>query len=169
MSRFAVLALVLALGACSAQPAEEPEETASLEELEAAAGPVAGPTPVLPGDIAKLRVEQSAAVGPVVADRDHYTLYFHEKDGTNPPSSVCVEAECTLVWIPLLAAGGQIEAPDLDPKLLSTFKRPDGLEQVTIGGHPVYRYVDDEGPGDAVGNGVDGRFAISPAGAKAAR
>lgn len=167
MSRFAVFALVLFLGACSASA--EPEETASLEELEAAAGPVAGPKPVLPGDIAKLRVEQSAAVGPVVADRDHYTLYFHEKDGTNPPSSVCVEAECTLVWVPLLAAGGQVEAPELDAKLLSTFKRPDGLEQVTIAGHPVYRYVDDEQAGDAVGHGVDGRFAIAPSGAKATR
>ncbi|WP_052685209.1 hypothetical protein [Lentzea aerocolonigenes] len=168
MSRFAVLALVLALGACSSA-AEEPEETASLQELEAAAGPVAGPTPVLPGDVATLRVEQSAAVGPVVADRDHYTLYFSEQDSTNPPSSTCVEAECTLVWIPLLAAGGQFEAADLDPKLLSTFKRSDGTEQVTVGGHPVYRYVDDEEAGDAVGHGVDGRFAISPSGAKAAR
>lgn len=165
MSRFAVFALILFLGACSAPV----EETASLEELEAASGPAAGPTPVLPGDIAKLQVEQSAVVGPVVADRDHYTLYFHEKDGTNPPSSVCVEAECTLVWVPLLAKGGQIEAPALDAKLLSTFKRPDGLEQVTIAGRPVYRYVDDEQAGDAAGHGVDGRFAISPNGTKASR
>ncbi|GGU57859.1 COG4315 family predicted lipoprotein [Lentzea flava] len=167
MIRFAVFALVLLLGACSAEA--EPEETATLEELEAASGPVAGPTPVLPGDIAKLRVEQSAAAGPVVADRDHYTLYFHEKDGTNPPSSTCLDAECTLVWVPLLAAGGKVEAPELDPALIGTFKRPDGLEQVTIGGHPVYRYVDDEQAGDTAGHGVDGRFAIAPNGAKATR
>ncbi|MEU0877059.1 hypothetical protein ABZ345_00560 [Lentzea sp. NPDC005914] len=166
MSRFAVFALVLFLGACSTAA---PEETATPEELEAASGPAAGPTPVLPGDVAMLRVEESAAVGPVVADRDHYTLYFDEKDGTNPPSSVCVEAECTLVWIPLLAAGGQVEAPTVDAKLVGTFKRPDGLDQVTIGGHPVYRYVDDEQAGDAVGHGVDGRFAIAPNGAKASR
>jgi predicted lipoprotein with Yx(FWY)xxD motif len=124
---------------------------------------------VLPGDVAKLQVEESAVVGPVVADRDHYTLYFHEKDGTNPPSSVCLEAECTLVWVPLLAAGGQFDAPGLDPKLLSTFKRPDGVEQVAIGGHPVYRYVDDEQAGDTAGHGVDGRFAIAPNGSKASR
>ncbi|MFS8102427.1 hypothetical protein LFM09_35410 [Lentzea alba] len=153
------------LGACSSPP----EETASLEELEAAAGPVAGPTPVLPNDIAKLQVEQSAAVGPVVADRDHYTLYFHEKDGTNPPSSTCLEPECTLTWAPLLAAGGEFDAPALDRSLLGTFKRPDGTEQVTVGGRPVYRYVDDEEAGDANGHGVDGRFAISPSGQKALR
>ena len=153
------------LGACSSPP----EETASLEELEAAAGPAVGPTPVLPGDIAKLQVEQSPAVGPVLADRDHYTLYFNEKDGTNPPSSTCLEPECTLVWAPLLAKGGQFDAPALDQKLLGTFKRPDGTDQVTVAGRPVYRYVDDEQAGDATGHGVDGWFAISPDGAKASR
>ena len=165
MSRFAVFALVVCLGACSSPP----QETASLEELEAAAGPVAGPAQVLPGDIAKLQIEQSAAVGPVVADRDHYTLYFHEKDGTNPPSSTCLEPDCTLVWVPLLARGGKFDAPTLDPKLLGTFKRPDGTEQVTVAGRPVYRYVDDEQAGDATGHGIDGRFAIAPNGAKASR
>ena len=169
MSRFAAFALVLVLGACSA-PAEEPEETASLEELEAAAGPVAGPTPVLPGDIAKLQVEQSPAVGPVAADREHYTLYFTTQDSTNPPKPTCVEAECILVWPPLLAAGGNIEAPGLDKALLGTVKRPDGLEQVTIAGRPVYRYVDDEQAGDTAGHGKDDRwFAIAPNGLKATR
>jgi predicted lipoprotein with Yx(FWY)xxD motif len=169
MSRIAAFALVLLLGACSAQT-EEPEETATLEEMEAAVGPVAGPARVLPNDIAKLQVEQSAAVGPVVADRDQYTLYFTEKDGTNPPKSTCVEAECTLVWVPLLAAGGTIDAPTLDKALLGTTKRPDGLEQVTIGGHPVYRYVDDEQAGDTTGHGVDNTwFAIAPNGTKATR
>lgn len=169
MSRFAVFALVLVLGACSAQPGQ-PEETASLEELEAAAGPVAGPTPVLPGDVAKLQVEQSPAVGPVVADREHYTLYFNAQDSTNPPKPTCLEAECTLVWPPLLAQGGNIEAPGLDQALLGTVKRPDGLEQVTIAGRPVHRYVDDEQAGDAAGHGIEDRwFAIAPNGTKATR
>ncbi|WP_051769222.1 hypothetical protein [Lentzea albidocapillata] len=163
MSRFAVLALLVCLGACSSPP----EETTTLTELEAAAGPVAGPTQVLPGDIAKLQVEQSPAVGPVVADREHYTLYFTTRDGTAP---TCLEPECTLVWPPLLAAGGQIEAPALDRKLLGTVKRPDGLEQVTLAGKPLYRYVDDEQAGDATGHGVDDRwFAIAPDGSKASR
>lgn len=166
MSRIAAFALVLLLGACSAQP----EEAATLQELEAASGPVAGPAQVLPNDIAKLQVEQSPAVGPVVADRDQYTLYFSEKDSTNPPKSTCLEAECTLVWVPMLAAGGTIDAPALDKALLSTMKRPDGLEQVTIAGHPVYRYVDDEQAGDATGHGVDNTwFAIAPNGTKATR
>jgi predicted lipoprotein with Yx(FWY)xxD motif len=167
VSRFAAFVLILFLGACSSA---EPEQTATPQELDAASGPAAGPTAVLPGDIAKLRVEQSPAVGPVVADREHYTLYFNAQDGTNPPKSTCVEPECTLVWPPLLAAGGTIEAPELDKALLGTVKRPDGLEQVTIAGHPVYRYVDDEQAGDTAGHGIDDRwFAIAPNGAKASR
>ncbi|MCR3749249.1 COG4315 family predicted lipoprotein [Lentzea californiensis] len=165
MSRFAVLALLVCLGACSAPPEQE---TASPAELEAAAGPVAGPTQILPGDIAKLQVEESPAVGAVVADRESNTLYFNAQDGPSKPA--CLEPECTLVWPPLLAAGGRIEAPGLDQALLGTTKRPDGLEQVTIAGKPVHRYVDDEGAGDTTGHGVDDKwFAISPAGTKATR
>ncbi|WP_051783227.1 COG4315 family predicted lipoprotein [Lentzea aerocolonigenes] len=164
MSRFVAFVLLVVLGACSSPP----EETATLQELEAAAGPAAGPPQVLPGDIANLQVEQSPAVGPVVADREHYTLYLNTEDGSS--KSTCLEPECTLVWPPLLAAGGKIEAPELDQKLLGTMKRPDGTEQVTIGGHPVYRYVDDEQAGDATGHGRDDRwYAIAPNGSKASR
>ncbi|MET9229237.1 hypothetical protein [Lentzea sp. NPDC003310] len=161
MSRFAVLALLVCLGACSAPPEEETAPT----EPEAAAGPVAQ---VLPNDIAKLRVEESPAVGPVVADRERYTLYFTTADGPSRPT--CLEAECTLVWPPLLAQGGKFDAPGFDQALLGTTKRPDGLEQVTIAGKPVYRYVDDEQGGDTTGHGVDDKwFAISPSGTKAAK
>ncbi len=161
----------MALSACgSTGNADQENDTATLEELEAAAGPVAGPTAVLPGDIATLRVEQSPAVGPVVADREHHTLYLNTQDSTNPPKSTCLEPECTLVWAPLLARGGRIEATGVEKSLLGTVKRPDGLEQVTIAGHPVYRFVDDEQAGDATGHGAEGRwFAISPTGTKAAR
>ncbi|GLY47210.1 hypothetical protein [Lentzea sp. NBRC 102530] len=164
MSRFAVVALLVCLGACSA-PAEE---TTSLDAPEAAAGPVAGSSRVLPNDIATLQVEESPAVGAVVADREHYTLYFTVQDG--PSKSTCLEPECTLVWPPLLAAGGKFEAPALDAQLLGTMKRPDGTEQVTIAGKPVYRYVDDEQAGDTTGHGVDDKwFAISPTGTKATK
>ncbi len=166
MTRFALLALLVCLGACSSPPAEE---TATLEELEAASGPVAGPTPVLPGDVAKLQVMDSK-IGQVVVDREHNTLYLNTGDGTSPPQPTCVEPECTLVWPPLLAAGGKIESVGLDQSLVGTVKRPDGLEQVTIAGHPVHRYVDDENTGDTTGHGVDDRwYAIAPNGTKAPR
>lgn len=158
--------LLAFLGACSTPPAEEP---ATSEELEAASGPVAGPAGVLPGDLVKLQVLDSN-VGQVVVDREHNTLYLDTGDGTSPPKPTCVEPECALVWPPLLAAGGKIEAVGVDRNLLGTVKRPDGLEQVTIAGHPVHRYVDDEEAGDTTGHGVDDRwYAIAPNGAKAVK
>ncbi|HEX7308009.1 hypothetical protein [Lentzea sp.] len=161
MTRFVLVAVLLGLAACSAAPAEE---TATPQEPEAVSGPVAGPTAVLPGDIATLQVVDSR-LGKVVADRDQYTLYLNTEDDAVP---TCVEPQCTLVWPPLLAAGGKIEAPGLDQGLLGTVKRPDGLEQVTIAGHPVHRYVDDEQAGDTTGHGVDDRwYAVAPNGSKA--
>ncbi|MDX8048485.1 hypothetical protein SK571_03750 [Lentzea sp. BCCO 10_0798] len=160
-----LLGLLLLTGACAGG-----EEPVAPEEVEAAVVDPAGPTVqrVLPGDVARLQVVQSPEVGAVVADREQYTLYRNEKDGTNPPSSTCLEPECTLVWVPLLARGGQFLAEGVDQSLLSTMKRPDGLEQVTLAGRPLYRYVDDEQAGDAVGNGVDGQwFAVAPNGDKA--
>ncbi|ANZ39939.1 hypothetical protein BBK82_31750 [Lentzea guizhouensis] len=169
MSRIVVL-LVLALMTLSACGAEPENDTATPGEPEAAAGPVAGPTSVLPGDIATLQVAESPEVGPVVADGQGYTLYLTTEDSTTPPKPTCLEPECTLTWPPLLARGGQFEATGVDRSLLGTVKRPDGLEQVTIAGHPVHRFVDDEQAGDATGHGTDGTwFAISPKGEKAAR
>ncbi|MFD5827438.1 hypothetical protein [Lentzea sp. NPDC060358] len=170
MTRFALVVVLAVLGACSAPPAQE---TATPKELEAASGPVAGPTAdktrVLPGDIAALRVVDSA-VGEVVADREQNTLYLNTGDGTSPPRPTCVEPECTLVWPPLLAAGGRVEAAGVDRALVGTVRRPDGLEQVTIAGHPVHRHVDDEQAGDTTGHGTDGRwYAIAPNGAKASK
>jgi predicted lipoprotein with Yx(FWY)xxD motif len=39
--------------------------------------------------------------------------------------------------------------------LLSTISRGDGGTQVTYGGHPLYRYVGDNQPGDITGQGLD--------------
>ncbi|WP_053733911.1 hypothetical protein [Nocardia sp. NRRL S-836] len=167
MSRFVVFLVfaLMTLSACtSTGNADQDHDTATPEET------ASGPAAVPPGDVATLRVEQSPAVGPVVADREHYTLYLNTQDGTNPPRSTCLEPECTLVWAPLLARGGKIEATGVERSLLGTVQRPDGLEQVTIAGHPVYRFVDDEQAGDATGHGAEGRwFAISPTGGKATR
>jgi hypothetical protein len=49
----------------------------------------------------------------------------------------------------------------VDPSLVTTVDRPDGSKQLKIGKWPLYFYTGDGAPGDANGQGVNGKwFAI---------
>jgi hypothetical protein len=37
---------------------------------------------------------------------------------------------------------------------------PDGRRQLTINGYPIYRYVGDKKPGQALGNGIGGKWHV---------
>ncbi|WP_433214225.1 hypothetical protein [Lentzea sp. CA-135723] len=114
----------------------------------------------------ELQVVQSA-IGDVLADHQQHTLYRNEKDPTDPPKSTCVEAACTMTWVPLLA--GEVQRTiGVDAGLLGMIERPEGPKQVTLKGYPLYRYVHDEQAGDVKGDGIDGVwFAVGPDGEKA--
>jgi hypothetical protein len=43
---------------------------------------------------------------------------------------------------------------------VGTAKRPDGTEQVTYNGHPLYLFVRDQKPGDISGQGVSAFGAL---------
>jgi predicted lipoprotein with Yx(FWY)xxD motif len=53
---------------------------------------------------------------------------------------------------------------------LGTTKRKDGMTQATYAGFPLYGYVKDTKPGDALGNNLDQFgaewYALTPAGSK---
>jgi predicted lipoprotein with Yx(FWY)xxD motif len=71
-------------------------------------------------------------------------------------------------WLPVLVSE-KIKFENLDPAKLGAMARPDGTQQVTVGGWPVYRYADDKVPGQISGQGADGLwFVVAPDGAKAA-
>lgn len=73
---------------------------------------------------------------------------------------------CATAWPPLTATGsvsvtGQFTAQ----KFLGVTTRTDGTKQVTYGGHPLYYYQGDKGPGQIKGQGVGGVwFLIGPVG-----
>jgi hypothetical protein len=65
-------------------------------------------------------------------------------------------------------ASDPIRADGIDDESVGTVRRPDGQEQLTVGGWPVYRHVG-EAPGATDGHGADGKwFAVTPDGDKAA-
>ncbi len=63
---------------------------------------------------------------------------------------ICVTSGCEAIWHPVVASGG---APT-GVESLGTTKRPDGQEQVTYKGMPLYTFAQDAKPGDAKGQGI---------------
>ncbi|MFJ2645440.1 SCO0930 family lipoprotein [Streptomyces sp. NPDC087420] len=115
----------------------------------------------------QLAVWDSKELGEVVTDSEGFTLYRFDKDTASPPKSNC-EGDCEKAW-PVVSAEGAKAPAGVDPALLGEVARADGTKQLTIAGWPMYRYAQDESPGDANGQGVGGTwFASAPDGKKAA-
>ena len=89
----------------------------------------------------------------VLHDASGMTLYTYDPDA--PGHSAC-SGPCARIWPPLLAA------PDAQPHgALDLAVREDGSHQWSVHGHPLYGYVADVTPGQASGDGVNGRWHIA--------
>lgn len=85
-----------------------------------------------------------------VLESNGKTLYLLTAD--TPTSSKCTDSGCTAVWPPLTGtatAGSGVKA-----SMLGHLSLPDGTQQVTYGGHPLYFYVGDGGAGQTNGQGI---------------
>lgn len=106
-------------------------------------------------------------IGPVAVDAEGYTLYVFRKDTTKSANSQCT-ADCAKTWPPALAPTGMpVAFPGIDANKLGVVTRKGGDKQITLNGHPLYRFSGDKKPGDLKGHGRDGAwYAASPTGAK---
>jgi predicted lipoprotein with Yx(FWY)xxD motif len=77
------------------------------------------------------------------------TLY--RLSGERAGSFICASAACLQVWHPLVAPAAHAPA---GASGLATVKRPDGSEQVSYKGMPLYTFAQDAHPGDAKGEGL---------------
>lgn len=87
--------------------------------------------------------------GPVVTDQDGHTLYLLITDRRSAPT--CIE-ECTGLWAPAEYQEGVTAVGDVDPTLIGSIAREDGLVQLTYNSWPLYRYRGDAQPGDIEGH-----------------
>ena len=85
----------------------------------------------------------------VLVDSRGMTLYH--LSGEQNGKFICTGSACVRVWHPLLASAG---APSGAVGSLGTVKRPEGTEQVTYKGTPLYTFVPDQAAGDAKGQGL---------------
>jgi predicted lipoprotein with Yx(FWY)xxD motif len=113
-----------------------------------------------------VQLGQNGDLGPVVVDGQGFQLYRFDNDTARPSQSNC-SGTCAAQWPPVLV-NERISFTNLDPSVLGTVQRSDGTQQMTVGGWPMYRYINDVVPGEATGQNV-GRvwFAAAPDGSKA--
>jgi predicted lipoprotein with Yx(FWY)xxD motif len=65
-------------------------------------------------------------------------LFTSDTPGTSNCSGACANA-----WPPFIARGKLVATDGVNKKLLGRTTRPDGRQQVTYSGHPLYFYVHD--------------------------
>ena len=151
------MAALAVLGAC----APEAGSTTASTVVVFTTAPVATTSPetVPPFETVSVAVE-SGSVGDYLVDDSGRSLYLFALDDER--TSTCVDA-CAERWPPLL--GDPTAGPGVDQSLLGNAERANGAIQVTYGGHPLYYYTGDGGPGDIEGQGFnDVWFLVSPSG-----
>jgi predicted lipoprotein with Yx(FWY)xxD motif len=110
----------------------------------------------------------NSSLGSILVNTTGRTLYLFKADvGTK---SACTGA-CATAWPPLLATGKPTAGTGLTASKLGTITRSGGKQQVTYNGHPLYRFIKDQKPGQTTGQGVTAFgaawFALTPSGNQA--
>jgi len=97
-------------------------------------------------------------LGEVMVGANGHTLYAFTDDPAK--QSTCFDA-CAQAWPPLTVPDDFTISPDLQASGASTIDRPDGTKQLVMGKWALYYYAGDGAPGEANGQGVNGKwFAI---------
>ena len=109
------------------------------------------------GRTSVLKVERTTA-GTVLAGSKGLTLYYYAEDIPGSGKSVCTGA-CAQAW-PALKAPVKAPAGAKLPGKIGMITRADGTRQVTINGYPIYYYAEDMAPGQAKGNGAEGKWHV---------
>jgi predicted lipoprotein with Yx(FWY)xxD motif len=109
------------------------------------------------------------SLGTVLVNGHGHTLYAYMPDDRSGQSRC--NGLCAAEWPPLALPTGTASAtagPGVDHSLLGVTTRQDGTRQVTYNGWPLYTWVNDTGPGQANGQGIDNLgglwYALSPGG-----
>jgi predicted lipoprotein with Yx(FWY)xxD motif len=117
------------------------------------------------GHTATVGMATNASLGKILVDSQGRTLYLFQAD--NGTKSSCTGA-CAVDWPPLRASGKPVAGSGISASKLGTSARSDGTPQVTYNGHPLYRFENDQKPGDANGQGLNAFggawYVLSPAG-----
>jgi predicted lipoprotein with Yx(FWY)xxD motif len=138
------LAAALLLAACGSSSSSKSSTSATATQT---SGPASGST----GSSMLVKTAPNSKLGAtILVDARGMTLYHLSAEQNG--KFICTSATCVKTWPPLKASSGS--APSGTVGSLGTIKRPDGTEQVTYKGMPLYTFAHDTAPGQANGQGI---------------
>ena len=127
-------------------------------------GPVSPTTPsssgATTGAVKTATVTVNGNSETVLTNSAGMTLYYFTPDSA---TAVACKAACITVWPPLLAGSGAPTSSSGLPGTLAVLNSDNG-RQVTYNGHPLYLFSGDSKPGDAKGEGLQGKWFVATPG-----
>ena len=154
-----LLAIVVLVAACSTPGGNTTNPPATRAPVTTAAPSMA---PSAPGSAGlTLELADDAALGAYVTGEDGMALYVFLPDEGD--SSAC-NGECAINWPPLTAPDETgVAAGDGVTGSIGTITREDGTIQFTLGGAPLYYFINDEAAGDVNGQGLQDVWYLASA------
>lgn len=109
----------------------------------------------------------STSKGKLLVDSKGFTAYLFTADHGSTDQCMKVKG-CTSVWPPLTVKGHPSAGSGLKKSMLGTIKLPNGTQQLTYAGHPLYGYTGDSSPASTSYIGITSYggtwLAVSPTG-----
>jgi predicted lipoprotein with Yx(FWY)xxD motif len=93
-------------------------------------------------------------LGDIVVDGRGMTVYIYDLDTPGSGASSCT-GQCLVEWPPVTTDTSSPQIAGVGGQI-GTIPGPDGTQQITVNGWPLYYYVDDTAPGEVEGQGEDG-------------
>jgi predicted lipoprotein with Yx(FWY)xxD motif len=140
------LAASLTLAACGSSSSKSSSSSPAAASAATTSSSSAGE-----GTAAVVKTASNSTLGAtVLTNAQGMTLY--SLSGEQKGKFICKSSTCTQAWHPVRASAAG--TPSGSVGSLGTVKRPDGTEQVTYKGMPLYTFLLDRAPGDARGQGL---------------
>jgi predicted lipoprotein with Yx(FWY)xxD motif len=155
-----IAAAALLVAACSAAATSPPPTAPPTPTPPSVATPSASAPSASGGsESLTINVADKSGIGAYLTDQRGFTLYWLTGDTMTSPTCT---AGCIANWFPLVVSGGQrpVAGPGVTGAL-TTFTRPEGT-QVAYKGRPLYLFIEDNAPGDTIGQGKVGFRVATP-------
>jgi predicted lipoprotein with Yx(FWY)xxD motif len=106
---------------------------------------------------ATLSTGKISSIGTVLTDQSGLTVYENQQEAGG---KIMCTGSCLSFWFPVTVDKGVTpRGASAITGVIGTIKRPDnGAIQLTVNGHPLYTFRQDNGPGSALGNNFHDSF-----------